>query len=90
VVLLVLHVHATEAVFQIFRESAVLGIHTVVAMEEKIAVVVQWRVHALVAPLILETDGMVATILIAIRLNAEQAIFQRKGIVTAIAVLTFR
>lgn len=90
VIFLPLEIHATEAVLQIFAERAEFALAAVVTMEKEIAVVIQRRVNALVTQLVLKTDRVIATVLVAVRFNTEEAIFAGEGIVAPVAVAAFR
>ena len=90
VIFLPMEIHATEAVLQIFAERAEFALAAVVTMEKEIAVVIQRRVNALVTQLVLKTDRVIATVLVAVRFNTEEAIFAGEGIVAPVAVAAFR
>ncbi|TSC59472.1 MAG: hypothetical protein Greene041662_448 [Candidatus Peregrinibacteria bacterium Greene0416_62] len=90
VILLSLEVHAAEAILQIFAECAELALAAIVAVEKKIAVVIQRRMNALVTQLILEADRMVAAVLVSVRFDAEKTVFASEGVMAAVAVPAFR
>ena len=86
-ILLILHVHTAEAILEIFRECTEFGVAAVVTVKKEIAVVVERRMDALIAKLVFEAHGMIATTLVAVRLNAVETIFERERIVAAVTSL---
>ena len=78
VMLLILHVHASKAILQIFAERAELAVAAVIALEEKVTVVIERRMHALITQLVFETHRVIAAILVPVRLDAEETVFERE------------
>ena len=62
---------------------------TVVLMEAEVAVVTERAVDRLITELILKADGEIAAALVAVGLDAVEAVFQEEGIVAPVAVLAF-
>lgn len=88
-VLLVLQIHASEAILQVFAECAEFAVVAVRGVEAKISSVVVGAMDALVAPFIFEAVRQVAAIFVTVGFNAKETILQGEGIVAAVAVLAF-
>ncbi len=78
VVLLVLHVHAPEAVFQVLAEDAELAVAAIMRMETKVAGMTGRTMNALVGPLTLKAVTEIAAVFVTIRLDAKKTIFECK------------
>ncbi len=81
-VLLVLQIHATEAVLQVLGPGTELAIAGDIAVKTEIEVVPHRALHALVAPFVLKAHGEIATVLITVCFNVVDTILHREGIVT--------
>jgi hypothetical protein len=89
VVLLTFHKHAPVAILEIFTEDAKFTVTAELRVEAKITSIAIRAVDTLVRPLALKTMREIAAVFVTIGLDAEEAIFECKRIVTAVAVLTF-
>ncbi|MSU74847.1 hypothetical protein EXS57_03695 [Candidatus Kaiserbacteria bacterium] len=90
VILLVLHIHAPEAVFEIFAEDAELTIAAVVSVKTIVAVMTRRTMRALVRPFTFKAVTQVATVFVSVRFDAVETIFESERIMATVTVLTFR
>jgi len=87
VVLLVRKIHAPEAVFEILGVCAELAVVALVCVHKEVAVVVEWRLHAVTRSFRFKADGDVTAVSVAVDFYVVQAILACECVVALITAL---